>query len=79
MLLKQPYVIYAILNGSRFRLQCDMIKMALIDLIELVDIDYGRNGKFEFNNNNKHIYSLIVLVLDSYRYDPNDTLWDIYI
>ncbi|CAF4474708.1 unnamed protein product [Rotaria socialis] len=43
MLLKQPYVIYAILNGSRFRLQCDMIKMALIDLIELVDIDYGRN------------------------------------
>ncbi|CAM2730192.1 unnamed protein product, partial [Rotaria socialis] len=30
----------------------------LIDLLEMIDIDYDRN--------------------DSYRYDQNDMLWDIY-
>ncbi|CAF5097703.1 unnamed protein product, partial [Rotaria magnacalcarata] len=36
-----------------------MIQQALIDLLEMIDIDYDRNGNFEFNNN-KLIYSLIV-------------------
>ncbi|CAF4399831.1 unnamed protein product, partial [Rotaria magnacalcarata] len=44
-----------------------------IDLLEIIHIDYGRNVKFEYNNN-KLSYSLICFVLDFYRYDQNDTL-----
>ncbi|CAF4408528.1 unnamed protein product, partial [Rotaria magnacalcarata] len=33
-----------------------MIQVIFIDLLEMIDIDYDRNGTFEFNNN-KLIYS----------------------
>ncbi|CAF2236281.1 unnamed protein product [Rotaria magnacalcarata] len=51
MLSKQSYVVYGFLNGSRFRLQCDMIKVALIDLVEMIVIDYDQNDSYRCDQN----------------------------